>query len=457
MAAIPKEAKMVICGAGIAGISAAYFLALGQGFSDILLVDKQAPMSLTSDKSTECYRNWWPGPGNEMVLLMNRSISLMEEMASKSGNVFQMNKRGYLYATTDEKKGEELKMAAKEAASLGAGELRVHSMAANAYEEHHADGFESRLDGADFFNDSELILEYFPYLSPQVKSVLHVRRAGWLSAQQYGMWMLEAAKEAGVKFLQTDIKKLHVENNAVSGIETNGGDRINCEVFINAAGPHLAEIGEMLGVDIPIFNELHVKSGIEDVENVLGRDAPLVICADEQRLEWTDEERQLLKEDEGSKWLLDQLPSGAHARPEGALDAQSILVLWDTHNEVTDPIFPPEIDQMAAEIAVRGLRRILPGMQRYIEKMPRPFTDGGYYTKTKENRPLACPLSVEGAYVIGAASGYGIMASAALAELLALQIAKAKLPEYAQYFSLERYKDEEYLAMLTDWGESWQL
>ena len=35
-----------------------------------------APLSLTSDKSTECYRNWWPGPGDAMVRLMNRSIDL---------------------------------------------------------------------------------------------------------------------------------------------------------------------------------------------------------------------------------------------------------------------------------------------------------------------------------------------------------------------------------------------
>src|SRR5256886_11256899 len=37
----------------------------------------RSPLSLTSDKSTECYRNWWPGPGDDMVALMNRSIDLL--------------------------------------------------------------------------------------------------------------------------------------------------------------------------------------------------------------------------------------------------------------------------------------------------------------------------------------------------------------------------------------------
>src|SRR5512142_1614648 len=93
------SAEVVICGAGIAGISAAYFLAARQGITDILLVDERDPLSLTSDKSTEGYRNWWPGPGDAMVALMNRSIDLLENLAHESDNIFHLNRRGYLYAT----------------------------------------------------------------------------------------------------------------------------------------------------------------------------------------------------------------------------------------------------------------------------------------------------------------------------------------------------------------------
>lgn len=457
MGDLPKKAKVVICGAGIAGISAAYFLAVRQGVTDILLIDERSPMSLTSDKSTECYRNWWPGPGNAMLSLMNRSISLMEEMASLSNNIFQMNKRGYLYVTTEESNTEKLKIAAEEAAALGAGALRIHNDAASGYLPHQAEGIESDLDGADLILDPELIAKYFPYLSPQVKSVMHVRRAGWLSAQQFGMWMFERAREAGVRFVQSSISNIDVEDNVIKGIECSSGESIDCKIFINAAGPFLAEVGQMLGVEIPVINELHVKSGIEDVEGVIGRDAPLVICADEQSLNWENDERQFLSEDEKSSWLLEKLPFGAHTRPEGSKDAQSILVLWDTHNEETEPIFPPEIDPMAAEIALRGLRRIIPGMQKYIERMPRPFIDGGYYTKTKENRPLACPLSVDGAYVIGAASGYGIMAAAALGEMISLHVSGDKPPDYAAFFSLQRYQESDYLKLFENWGDSWQL
>jgi glycine/D-amino acid oxidase-like deaminating enzyme len=56
------ERKIVICGAGIAGVAAAYHLAIKHGVEDVTLIDKGHPLSLTSDKSTEAYRNWWPGP-----------------------------------------------------------------------------------------------------------------------------------------------------------------------------------------------------------------------------------------------------------------------------------------------------------------------------------------------------------------------------------------------------------
>ena len=45
-------ADVVICGAGIAGIAAAYSLTVQHGVRDVVLVDERAPLSLTSDKST---------------------------------------------------------------------------------------------------------------------------------------------------------------------------------------------------------------------------------------------------------------------------------------------------------------------------------------------------------------------------------------------------------------------
>ena len=122
-----QTSSAVICGAGIGGISAAYHLAVRQGIRGVVLVDERPPLSLTSDKSTECYRNWWPGPGDAMVRLMNRSIDILEELARESDNVFHLSRRGYLFVTADPARIPDMRRAAEEPCSLGAGPLRVHT------------------------------------------------------------------------------------------------------------------------------------------------------------------------------------------------------------------------------------------------------------------------------------------------------------------------------------------
>jgi sarcosine oxidase subunit beta len=109
-----NSADVVICGAGIAGISVAYHLSVRHGIKNILLVDQDAPLSLTSDKSTECYRNFWPGPGDAMVSLMNRSIDILENLARESGNLFHLSRRGYLYVTADTNRIPHFKRVAEE-------------------------------------------------------------------------------------------------------------------------------------------------------------------------------------------------------------------------------------------------------------------------------------------------------------------------------------------------------
>src|SRR5258705_8267160 len=121
-----STAEIVICGAGIAGVAAAYHLAAKQGMRDVVLVEPGAPLALTSDKSTEAYRNWWPGPGDAMVAFMNRSIDLLEAIALATDNRIQLNRRGYVYATADPARVALLRQAAEEAATLGAGPLRIH-------------------------------------------------------------------------------------------------------------------------------------------------------------------------------------------------------------------------------------------------------------------------------------------------------------------------------------------
>ena len=100
---------------------------------------------------------------------------------------------------------------------------------------------------------------------------------------------------------------------------------------------------------------------------------------------------------------------------------------------------------------------MIPGLRAYYNRLPRPVVDGGYYAKTQENRPLIGPLPVQGAYMIAALSGFGIMAGCAAGELLAAHVVGSELPDYAPWFLLERYDDPAYLRLLESWDASGQL
>src|SRR5512139_3303065 len=118
-----QTADVVICGAGIAGVAAAHFLSKA-GIKNILLLDERSPLTLTSDRSTECYRNWWPD--FQVLALMNRSIDLMEDLAEDSSNAFRMNRRGYLYVTGDKTKMPALEAQGRRISAAGGGPLRIH-------------------------------------------------------------------------------------------------------------------------------------------------------------------------------------------------------------------------------------------------------------------------------------------------------------------------------------------
>lgn len=397
-----------------------------------------------------------------MVALMNRSIDLLEQLAAEHGNSFNMSRRGYLFATADPERIADFEAQGLEAAELGAGELRIHRGRPDdpAYLPAPPFGFEGLPTGADLLLDASLIHEQFPYLSDDTLAVLHARRAGWFSAQQLGQLLLRLARERGVELLRGTVEAVEVQDNRVQAVKVrtdDGHQRLSAEHFVDAAGPHFARVGQMLGVELPVFSELHAKVAYQDHLGAFPRAAPMLIWADPQRLPWSEEERRSLAADPEAAFLLEEFAQGAHGRPEGPLDSPVVLLIWTYDEHRSPPTFPPQFEPHYPEIALRGIARMLPAMAQYFESPPRPVVDGGYYTKTEENRPLIGPLGPSGGWLIGALSGFGLMASPAAGELLATQIVGGDPPDYAGWFALERYQDPEYQALLRNWGRSGQL
>ncbi len=455
-----SHAEVVICGAGIAGIATAYFLAVKSNVQNVVLLERDTPLSMTSDKSTECYRNWWGGIDNAMVGLMNRSIDWLEVIANETNNQIHLNRRGYVYATSDPNQISKMREAAEIAEKNGAGKLRIHDSSASNYAPSSAHGFTDGFDGTDLILAPEIIRNHFPELEQNVIAVLHARRCGWLSAQQLGMYLLEQAKAHGVRYIRGEVTGVNVLKGAVQDVQVARDGKtftITTSKFVNAAGPLQNQIAKMLGLELPIINERHAKLYFNDHLGVIPRNAPMLINLDEVHLPWTDEEREVLGSDETTRWLLGSFGSGAHCRPEGGDSSSNVLILCNYHTQAIEPTFPIVHDPEAPEIVLRAMSVLVPGLKRYFDHTPKPVMDGGYYTKTPENRPLIGELPVQGAYIIGGMGGFGLMAACGAGELLAAHITNAPLPDYARAFLPSRYEDPEYLRLLETWGDVGQL
>jgi glycine/D-amino acid oxidase-like deaminating enzyme len=455
---VMPTADVVVCGAGIAGVAAAYHLAVRHGVRRVLLVDERPPLSLTSDKSTEAYRDFWPGPDDAMVRFMGRSLDLLEGLAEASGNAFRMNRRGYVFATADPARAAGLRATAETVAAWGAGPLRVHDgrPGGPSYPPPSAGDWREAPRGLDLVLDPALLRRHFPYVAGDTVAILHARRAGWLSGQQLGMLLLEEARGAGGMLVPGRLVAVQVAGGRVAGVrvEGPGGPRtIATERLVLAPGPFLAEAGRLLGLELPVFAERHHKIAIEDTRGVVPRDAPFLIWDDAQTLAWSPEERAAIEAAPELRWMLEPFPPGVHTRPEGASpESRTLLVLWSYDCAPAPVVFPLPEPPHYAELVLRGMARMVPGLAAYLDPLPRVVVDGGYYVKTRENRPLIGPLPVGGAYVSGAYSGFGIMAACAGGELVAAHVTGTTLPGYAPAFAPDRYDDPAYLRRIEAWG-----
>jgi glycine/D-amino acid oxidase-like deaminating enzyme len=272
------------------------------------------------------------------------------------------------------------------------------------------------------------------------------------------MLLLERARERGARLVRGRVAGFELADGRVAAVRLEAGgelETITTGAFVDAAGPHLAEVGRLLGVELPVFNELHGKVSFTDHLGLVPRDLPLVSWSDPVRLAWSEEERRDLAADPELAWLLEDLPAGVHFRPEGGEDSRALLLLWTYHLEPCAPVQPPRFDPLYPEVVLRGIARMIPAFSTYLrglERARRPYVDGGYYCKTRENRFLASPLPVPGAFVLGALSGYGIMAALGAAELLGAHLTGEPTPDYAPAFHLERYEDPAYQQLLAQMG-----
>ena len=406
--------NIAIIGTGIVGIATAYYLARTHNISNVTLIDKDQPMGFTSAQSGENYRNWWPHP--TMVSFTNRSIDLLEEISRESGNRINMNRRGYALATRKTNIDELL-----EQLHGGLGEsaktlLRYHddADAPNYYPPINAD-WESVFDGVDILRNKDLIQKTFPSYSHDVETIIHIRRGGDISGQQLGMHMLEYLKELSAKRMIGSVETIRQSDGYLLGVKTADGlVTVHAEKIVNAVGPFADKIAKMLDVDLPIHNVFQQKIAFEDRERAIPRVMPFSIDLDDQQIDWSDEDREILREDPDFSWLAEDFHGAIHCRPDGGDGSTWVKLGWAYNETPASATWEPPLDDNFPEIVLRGAARLNPTLKVYYGRLPRNTHHyGGWYTMTEENWPLIGPMGPEGAFLNCAHSGFGTMAACA--------------------------------------------
>ncbi len=439
----------VVVGAGVVGLAVAYYLVVDHGITDIVLVDPRDPMSLTSAQSGENYRNWWPHP--IMTAFTDHSIDLMESIAHASGNRINMTRRGYALVTRRPKPSDLIDDLYSGYASSPGQTIRVHENGAGAgYVPPASAAWRDALQGVDVLCDPALIRTTFPGFASDVATVLHIRRAGSISGQQLGQYMLETITKAGGRLARGSLAAVEEVNPFVLHVATpDGAITLRADRLVNAAGPFVKDVAALLGEELPVSCIYQQKISFEDRERAIPRDMPFTIDLDGQQLAWSDEDREILSEDPAAARLLARMPGGIHCRPDGAADGKWIKLGWAYNEQQGDPHGQEPTDPHFPDIVLRGASRLHPALNTYLGRLPRGMHHyGGYYAMTAENWPLVGPMRTPGAYVAGALSGFGTMAACATGAVCAAWAADAERPAYARALSFARHDDPKLMSAL---------
>ncbi|XP_071806737.1 pyruvate dehydrogenase phosphatase regulatory subunit, mitochondrial-like isoform X2 [Asterias amurensis] len=228
---LPQEARVVICGGGIAGLSAAYHLAK-LGLNDVVLLEQG---SLT------CGTTWHAaGLVGRLKMkpllfeLANRSARLYETLEKDTGLSTGYKRTGSLMVAQTKDRMTDIK---RNAAIAKTRKLEFHLL-----------------------TPSE-ICSLVPWIrTDDLEGGLYVPEDGVTDPTNTALSLARGAKDRGVKLIEgVKVKEVISKNGSVSRVETSLGS-IKCQYFVNAAGQWGRDIGlcSKPMVNVPMHTTAHM-------------------------------------------------------------------------------------------------------------------------------------------------------------------------------------------------------
>ncbi len=241
------KANIVIVGAGISGVSIAYNLAK-KGVKDIVVFDDNYLSGGATGRCGAGIRQQWGTKNN--CILAKKSVEFFEiaQEELQYPRDIEFKQEGYLVIATTKEEDLQFVKNVKLQNSLGIPAVVLTPKEA---------------------------AKIVPHLNLDiVTSATFCPTDGHLNPFTVTDAYYLAAKRLGVKFFyQEKVLNIIVKDNKIIKVITENYEVITNKV-VNAAGGYSKEIGDMVGIDIPVYSENHEILVTEPIEKIQG---PMVI------------------------------------------------------------------------------------------------------------------------------------------------------------------------------------
>ena len=225
---LPTNTKVVVIGGGVAGCSVAYHLAK-YGWKDTVLLERDQLTSGTTWHAAGLVGQL--GASSTITRLRKYSLNLYKELEKKTGLSTGLKQNGAITVASSPERLQEL---LRQATAAQLFDVNVETVS------------------------KERIKELYPVINNQdILGGVYMPEDGQADPVGVTNVLAKAAKMEGAQiFEKTPVEKILVKDKKIVGVQTKFG-KIDCEYVVIATGMWSRQIGEDIGVSIPLYPNEH--------------------------------------------------------------------------------------------------------------------------------------------------------------------------------------------------------
>ncbi|MDB3943623.1 FAD-dependent oxidoreductase [Candidatus Pelagibacter sp.] len=244
--ALPSSTKVVVIGGGVAGCSVAYHLAKF-GLKDTILLERDQLTSGTTWHAAGLVGQL--GATATITKLRKYSLNLYKELEKKTELSTGLKQNGAITVASSKERLQEL---LRQATSAQLFDVNVEVL------------------------NKQKVKELYPVINDKdILGGVYMPEDGQADPVGVTNVLAKAARMEGAQiFEKTPVTKILVKNNKITGVETSEG-KIQCEYVVLATGMWSRQIGEDIGVSVPLYPNEHFYIITEPMKD-LPKDLPVL-------------------------------------------------------------------------------------------------------------------------------------------------------------------------------------